>query len=494
MYAALLSETRETDKADEVLRKLQSLEPDDPEIAVPPRDELPRGPPPRRGRAGARGPQEVARRRRRRTAPRRARSTGSSRTSPTSRRTTPRATSLLDAAPEGRGRPQPAGVQPPRADRARPGGLGRPVCASRATRTGCPGRRRRTCARRTRSSSCAPRRPTTRPRARRSSRRSPPRTSRESSRPPTPGSASTSTGARPRPLARASSASPRIRSSCSGSPPRSSATRRSESPRRRSRSSSRSAPTTLPGMNYLGYMWADRGENLPRALELIRKAVDLEPVERGVPRFARLGVLPARQARQGRGEPHRRLGAEPGRRDRRGAPRRPLAEEGRPREGARELETRSHAQARARREVAASKRSSGRPTAPTRRSDRESPSAAGCRCGSAVGLFVFLEGGCGSGRPQGASSDAGARPAAEAPPSSPSKKSPLRPSPPTKLPASRPGIPPAASRRSSRRRSRRRSARSAAGISPSGGTGRAALSSGARRRRSRGREEGEFFE
>jgi tetratricopeptide (TPR) repeat protein len=32
-----------------------------------------------------------------------------------------------------------------------------------------------------------------------------------------------------------------------------------------------------PGLNYLGYMWADRGENLPRALELIRKAVELEP-------------------------------------------------------------------------------------------------------------------------------------------------------------------------------------------------------------------------
>jgi Flp pilus assembly protein TadD len=32
-----------------------------------------------------------------------------------------------------------------------------------------------------------------------------------------------------------------------------------------------------PGMNYLGYMWADRGEHLSRALELIRKAVDLEP-------------------------------------------------------------------------------------------------------------------------------------------------------------------------------------------------------------------------
>jgi tetratricopeptide (TPR) repeat protein len=32
-----------------------------------------------------------------------------------------------------------------------------------------------------------------------------------------------------------------------------------------------------PGLNYLGYMWADRGENLPRALELIRKAVALDP-------------------------------------------------------------------------------------------------------------------------------------------------------------------------------------------------------------------------
>ena len=36
-------------------------------------------------------------------------------------------------------------------------------------------------------------------------------------------------------------------------------------------------PDHAPGLNYLGYMWADRGENLPRALELIRKAVDLEP-------------------------------------------------------------------------------------------------------------------------------------------------------------------------------------------------------------------------
>ena len=36
-------------------------------------------------------------------------------------------------------------------------------------------------------------------------------------------------------------------------------------------------PDHAAGMNYLGYMWADRGENLPRALDLIRKAVDLEP-------------------------------------------------------------------------------------------------------------------------------------------------------------------------------------------------------------------------
>ncbi|MFI5181833.1 MAG: tetratricopeptide repeat protein [Thermoanaerobaculia bacterium] len=32
-----------------------------------------------------------------------------------------------------------------------------------------------------------------------------------------------------------------------------------------------------PGLNYLGYMWAERGENLPRALDLIKKAVELDP-------------------------------------------------------------------------------------------------------------------------------------------------------------------------------------------------------------------------
>ena len=30
-------------------------------------------------------------------------------------------------------------------------------------------------------------------------------------------------------------------------------------------------------LNYLGYMWADRGENLDQALELIQRAVALEP-------------------------------------------------------------------------------------------------------------------------------------------------------------------------------------------------------------------------
>lgn len=32
-----------------------------------------------------------------------------------------------------------------------------------------------------------------------------------------------------------------------------------------------------PALNYLGYMWAERGENLPRALELVQRAVALDP-------------------------------------------------------------------------------------------------------------------------------------------------------------------------------------------------------------------------
>ena len=36
-------------------------------------------------------------------------------------------------------------------------------------------------------------------------------------------------------------------------------------------------PDFAPALNYLGYMWAERGVNLPEALELVRKAVDLDP-------------------------------------------------------------------------------------------------------------------------------------------------------------------------------------------------------------------------
>jgi len=36
-------------------------------------------------------------------------------------------------------------------------------------------------------------------------------------------------------------------------------------------------PKHAAGLNYLGYMWADRDANLPAALELLKKAVDLEP-------------------------------------------------------------------------------------------------------------------------------------------------------------------------------------------------------------------------
>lgn len=36
-------------------------------------------------------------------------------------------------------------------------------------------------------------------------------------------------------------------------------------------------PEHDPTLNYLGYMWADRGENLDRALELVKRAVDIDP-------------------------------------------------------------------------------------------------------------------------------------------------------------------------------------------------------------------------
>ena len=36
-------------------------------------------------------------------------------------------------------------------------------------------------------------------------------------------------------------------------------------------------PDFPEALNYLGYMWAERGENLERARDLIRRAVELEP-------------------------------------------------------------------------------------------------------------------------------------------------------------------------------------------------------------------------
>src|SRR5206468_1706633 len=37
------------------------------------------------------------------------------------------------------------------------------------------------------------------------------------------------------------------------------------------------SPDYSEALNYLGYMWAERGVNLPRAREMIEKAVKLEP-------------------------------------------------------------------------------------------------------------------------------------------------------------------------------------------------------------------------
>ena len=36
-------------------------------------------------------------------------------------------------------------------------------------------------------------------------------------------------------------------------------------------------PDNADALNYLGYTWVDRGENLTEAFEMIRKAVELEP-------------------------------------------------------------------------------------------------------------------------------------------------------------------------------------------------------------------------
>ena len=36
-------------------------------------------------------------------------------------------------------------------------------------------------------------------------------------------------------------------------------------------------PQNAMTLNYMGYMWADKGEKLPEALKMVRKAVELEP-------------------------------------------------------------------------------------------------------------------------------------------------------------------------------------------------------------------------
>ena len=66
-------------------------------------------------------------------------------------------------------------------------------------------------------------------------------------------------------------------------------------------------------MNYLGYSWVDMNMNLEEGLDLIRKAVDLQPERRLHRRFARLGLLPARPVRRGGARTRARRVAEAGR-------------------------------------------------------------------------------------------------------------------------------------------------------------------------------------
>ena len=153
-------------------------------------------------------------------------------------------------------------------------------------------------------------------------------------------------------------------------------------------------------MNYLGYMWADRGENLPRALELIRKAVDLEPWKRRLPRLARVGLLPARTSST---RPRRTSGRRGGPQSRTTRPSRSTSAT-----SGRRRATLTKARESWKRALtlkpdpetssAASTRSSGRPKRPTRRSDaRPQPRALRVAGWALAALFFFLEGGCGSG-------------------------------------------------------------------------------------------------
>ena len=114
LYAALLSETRETDKADEVLRKLQSLEPGRSRRPLSPRHELPRG------AAASTRPKTVLRELRaalvakKPDAPEIAQIDGQLGYVAYLRKDYAAATARLEPHLEGRRRPQPAGLQPPR--------------------------------------------------------------------------------------------------------------------------------------------------------------------------------------------------------------------------------------------------------------------------------------------------------------------------------------------------------------------------------------------
>ena len=63
---------------------------------------------------------------------------------------------------------------------------------------------------------------------------------------------------------------------------------------------SRRTRTMREALNYLGYMFADRGVRLDEAQQMISKALDIVPGQRRFPRQPRLGSLPPEPSRSGR--------------------------------------------------------------------------------------------------------------------------------------------------------------------------------------------------
>ncbi len=60
-------------------------------------------------------------------------------------------------------------------------------------------------------------------------------------------------------------------------------------------------PENTMTLNYLGYMWADKGIKLPEALKMIQKAVRNRADERRISGLPGLGVLQDGRVRTGRG-------------------------------------------------------------------------------------------------------------------------------------------------------------------------------------------------